>query len=674
MSEMVTAEALDLSAVGERLAREVGVMAGRLALFLDSSLPNVGDAVAAGRDFLAAAYESVSGGQPLSVWDGPTTARRPHGPAHPLDRLADALGFSDEEVDLLLLAGMVEQHEGFAAVMRTLHPRGEPRPTAGLAAQFLYPGGDGHAKIRALFESGAVVRRGAVRVAGDAPFFERSMLPAEGLWSALHGLDAWPASLTRAGGPVVNSGLSEWLAGPEASRAAGALARRAACTVFVMADGPEVAFARARALVAAAGLDPAGFHVKGELGRETDQLIQLHTLLRGSVPVLRLSGAEGQGGPDAPPLGDYPGPVVLCGQVGAAATWGARPLLSVMAERLSPASRRRMWEEVMPGLAEHASFLAARHPVEPAVAAEAAADAALAGAVEGREMTVEDVAACFRARGGLTPSGGVRLIRPRATFDDLVLPPDRLAQLREAAERLTLQSRVLDEWGFLKGRTGARGVRVLFAGPPGTGKTLSAEVLAGALSTDLLAVDISRVVSKWIGETEKNLSAVFDAAERAQAVLFFDEADALFGKRTEVSDAHDRYANLETAYLLARLEVFDGLAVLATNLRQNIDPAFLRRLEFVVDYDEPDREERYALWRCHLPAGAPLGADVNLYELAALYPVVGGVIRNAATAAGFLAASDGTPIFQTHFVHAVRREYEKAGRAFPGAPAGMTVY
>jgi SpoVK/Ycf46/Vps4 family AAA+-type ATPase len=211
---------------------------------------------------------------------------------------------------------------------------------------------------------------------------------------------------------------------------------------------------------------------------------------------------------------------------------------------------------------------------------------------------------------------------------------------------------------------------MLFAGAPGTGKTLAAEVLASTIGVDLLVVDLARLVSKWLGETEKNLADVFDAAERTQSVLLFDEADALFGKRTEVNDAHDRYANLETAYLLARLERFEGLAILSTNLRENIDTAFTRRLEYIVGFDEPSVDERAAIWRCHLPDNAPLAPDVRVAELASLYPIVGGLIRNASVAAAFLASAADAPITRTDLVRAVKREYEKSGRAFPGAPAG----
>ncbi len=659
---------------GERLRTEVGILAGRLAQLLASALPDGGASLAEGQSFLRAAFNSAAGDRPIEELAGGPSSRRPaDGGPHPIDNLTDALGLSDLEVELLMLAGMPDEHEGYAAVLRTLHPRQEPRASVGLAAQLLCPGPGERSEFRALLESGAGVRRGALRATGDGPFFDRSLQPADGLWAALHGLDAWPAGMGRVEAKAHPHGLEEWLASPAPALAVGALKENISCTLLVTADNEEAALHRALALVEHAGRPHVAVALPQGFDEETEKLLSLHASLRGGVPIVKLSVTEGQPTPEAPSFAGHAGPVVVCGRSGSVAARAGRPLLTLDAERLSPKSRREMWLSALPELSEQAPFLAARYPVEPATAAEVASDVRLRASLKESVPATDDVAASIRARGAQVLSGGVKLLRPAATFDDLVLPSDRMAQLREAIERLTLQARVFDEWEFLKGRTGARGVRMMFAGPPGTGKTLAAEVLAQALSVDLLLVDISRVVSKWIGETEKNLAAVFDAAERAQAVLFFDEADALFGKRTEVSDAHDRYANLETAYLLARLERFEGLCVLATNLRQNIDPAFLRRMEFVVDFHEPDREERHALWRCHVPTGAPLDDDVNLYELAALYPVVGGVVRNAAVAAAFLAASDGGPIMRSHFIHAIRREYEKAGRAFPGAPAGTRV-
>jgi SpoVK/Ycf46/Vps4 family AAA+-type ATPase len=182
-------------------------------------------------------------------------------------------------------------------------------------------------------------------------------------------------------------------------------------------------------------------------------------------------------------------------------------------------------------------------------------------------------------------------------------------------------------------------------------------------------VDVANIVSKWIGETEKNLGAIFDVAERTQAVLFLDEADALFGSRTKVSDAHDRYANLETAYLLQRLDRFQGLAVLATNLRQNIDPAFTRRMDFLVEFELPDLEGRHALWWIHLP-GPLHGEDVDLASLASRYAVPGGWIRNAAIAAAYLAARGGGLVTQAHLLTALRREYAKDSRTMPIDPLG----
>jgi cytidylate kinase len=652
---------VDIELASDRLTWEVGMLAGRLARFLAGSLPRVEGALAEGQAFLQALFEAAANGSPPEPF------------VSPLHRLAATLQLTEEEVALILLAGMPEEHEGLATVLRTLHPRGEARASVGLAAQLLCQTHRERMALRTLLEHGAVVASGLLRVTGDGPFFERSLQVAEALWSTLHGIDAWPRSIVRRNDAVVSNGLDEWFASSQARQAVAAIAQQQRCTVLVTAESEEIAFQRALALVAHAEAHPLGIVLSLVVDADLERLIQVHALVRGSVPVLRLATADGPGMAEAPSFTNYPGTVVMGGREGAIATHGRRPLISVSVTRLSPVSRERTWRELFPPLAAHARFLAARYPIEPAAAAEVAADLRCMEAVTGHAPTVETVGNSLRARAGLSLSGGVKLVRPTATWDNLILPRDHLTQLREAVDRLLLQSQVLDDWGFLKGRPGARGVRMLFAGPPGTGKTLAAEVIARALSVDLLVVDISRVVSKWIGETEKNLAAVFDTAERAQAVLFFDEADALFGKRSEVSDAHDRYANLETAYLLTRLERFEGLAVLATNFRQNIDPAFLRRLEFVIDFAEPDREQRHQLWRCHLPQAAPLAADVNLYELAALYPVVGGIIRNAAVAAGFLAAAAGSPILRQHFIHAIRREYEKAGRAFPGLPLDMSV-
>jgi SpoVK/Ycf46/Vps4 family AAA+-type ATPase len=388
------------------------------------------------------------------------------------------------------------------------------------------------------------------------------------------------------------------------------------------------------------------------------------------VPVLRLDPKDQNERVPSPTLSIHPGPLILCTGDEPLDLRGERPVLAVGAEALKHSERSFAWRELFPDAAECAALLAARYTLEPARVAEVVADVSVEP--DRRSDTLlSRVAESVRVRSTRTLSAGVELLRARAGWNDLVLTPEQHTQLREAVDRLLYQSKVLDDWGLLARKRGARGVRMLFAGPPGTGKTLSAEVLAHELGVDLLLVDLSRVVSKWIGETEKNLAQVFEAAEESQTVLLFDEADALFGKRTEVSDARDRYANLETAYLLTRLETFEGLAVLSTNLRNNIDAAFTRRLEFIIDFPEPGVAQREALWRAHLPPAVPLASDVDFAEVAALYPLVGGSIRNAAVASAFMAASQRTAVTRDLVVRAIRREYHKSGKAFPGAPVGM---
>ena len=254
-------------------------------------------------------------------------------------------------------------------------------------------------------------------------------------------------------------------------------------------------------------------------------------------------------------------------------------------------------------------------------------------------------------------------LRPRRMWHDLVLPEDDLDHLRELVSRYRHRSIVHDDWGFTP--VPSAGLVAMFSGPSGTGKTLSAEVIASDLGLDLFTVSVDRLVSKYIGETEQNLEAVFTAAEGAEIVLFFDEADAIFGKRSEVSDARDRYANLEVSYLLQRLERYDGLVVLATNFGQNIDQAFLRRIDVSVEFALPNADDRLRLWRTCLPDRAPVAAGVDLEALADAFDLTGGSIRKSALQAAFLAAEPGSAIDDDLLRQAIRREYQKLGRLRP---------
>lgn len=251
-------------------------------------------------------------------------------------------------------------------------------------------------------------------------------------------------------------------------------------------------------------------------------------------------------------------------------------------------------------------------------------------------------------------------LEPAATWDDLVLPEAELGVLREIAMHVRQRFKVYENWEFARSSSRGLGISALFAGASGTGKTLAAEVLAAELRLDLYRIDLSSVVSKYIGETEKNLRRVFDAAEEGGAILLFDEADALFGKRTEVKDSHDRYANIEVSYLLQRMEAYRGLAILTSNLKDSLDAAFLRRLRFVVQFPFPDANQRAAIWRRIFPPGAAVDG-LDIAALARLN-VAGGNIRNVALNAAFRAAEAGEPIRMTHLLHAARGEYAKLER------------
>jgi len=259
-------------------------------------------------------------------------------------------------------------------------------------------------------------------------------------------------------------------------------------------------------------------------------------------------------------------------------------------------------------------------------------------------------------------------VEPKATWDDLILPELQIDTLRQLVAHVRQRVIVHDAWGFAQRYARGLGVTALFAGASGTGKTLAAEVIASELEMDLFQIDLAMVVSKYIGETEKNLRRVFDAAEESGAVLLFDEADALFGKRSEVRDSHDRYANLEISYLLQRMESYNGLAVLTTNMKHALDTAFLRRIRFIVQFSFPDAEQRRRIWQRVFPPETPL-ASLDYDRLAQLN-ISGGIIRNIAMHAAFLAADEGASIHMAHMLRACKVEYAKLDKPLTTSEVG----
>lgn len=281
---------------------------------------------------------------------------------------------------------------------------------------------------------------------------------------------------------------------------------------------------------------------------------------------------------------------------------------------------------------------------------------------DGGRVTSADLHAASRTHSNQNLSSLARKITPHYTWDDIILPEDRLEMLHEICNQVKHRARVYDEWGFSRKLALGKGLNVLFSGSSGTGKTMAAEVIANELGLDLYKIDLSTVISKYIGETEKNLARIFAEAETSNAILFFDEADTLFGKRSEVRDSHDRYANIEIGYLLQRMEEYEGVVILATNLQKNMDDAFVRRMHFSISFPFPDAAHRLRIWEKAWPLEAPRSADLDLDSLARRFELAGGNIKNVALAAAFLAADDGQVISMSHLARATRREFQKMGK------------
>ncbi|HZY72944.1 MAG TPA: AAA family ATPase [Edaphobacter sp.] len=344
---------------------------------------------------------------------------------------------------------------------------------------------------------------------------------------------------------------------------------------------------------------------------------------------------------------------------------GYRKLVFVLEDPDFP-ERRRLWKE-LGGAAvseELAEDLANRFVFGPGRIRDAIVMARDRCALQGRDETptAEDLLEGARAQSDQSLGKLASPVRGAHGWSDLVLPPSTLRQLQEIKSAMQFRHRVYSEWGFDQRLVSGKGLKVLFSGPAGTGKTMTAGIIARDLGLDLYKIDLSGIVSKFIGETEKNLDRIFRASRSGNAILFFDEADALFGKRSEVKDAHDRYANIEVAYLLQKMEEHDGVVILATNLSRNMDDAFARRMHYVVEFPLPNALHRDRLWRGMFPPQAPLSDDVDFKFLSEQFPLPGGDIRNIVLSAAFLAAQDGSAIHMRHLVPALGRMMVKKGK------------
>ena len=448
---------------------------------------------------------------------------------------------------------------------------------------------------------------------------------------------------------------------------------------IVVFYGPNEATQQAAARLVAAHaerpllqVDMASVTGAGQSPRRALALALRDARLIGAIPYLTgwdACLAEGVPVPDLlAELCAYPHLAIVAGR----APWQAqgfdreRALLWVECPTPAYPQRATLWKhfvgQAQPETSLDLDELAGQFILTTSQIRDAVATARDMAARRGGPLQSADLFAAARLHSNPHLSSLARKIVPRYTWDDIILPDDQLAMLHEIVATVRGRPKVLEEWGVGKKLAASDGVTMLFAGPPGTGKTMAAEVIAAELNLDLYKIDLSTIVSKYIGETEKNLERIFSEAQNSNAILFFDEADALFGKRSEVKDSHDRYANIEISYLLQRMEAYDGVTILATNLRANLDEAFTRRLQFAVDFPFPEKEYRVRIWQTLFPPTVPRASELDLALLGRRFKLAGGNIRNIIVNAAFLAAADDGPVTMKYLLHSTRRELQKMGR------------
>jgi len=616
-------------------------------------------------DALLEAVEARSGTAPIAAGESE--------PANALDALVLKFGLGAFERDLLLLSAGWELDGRFAKLL------GGP-PTFGRALELL---GGGH--WSALAPDGALRRGRLVALEPGAGLVGRNLRIEETVLQELLGLPQLDERLRPFVEPL--AAPAEGALYPSHARAAARLAAfwiGSSETVSegerpaVLIDGGERGERRAIVAAAASSVGCGAFALDASLlpeepaaGEELLELWQRDSVLQNFALVIEL-GAEPTSGRSNRLAGRWlerlPGLVAAAGH---GEMELERPRVRLSVEPVPRDEQHALWRAALGPLAEsldgRLEALVQQFSLPLRSLREVAAELPVALAEEGTSPADGEAVAGtlwrlvrHRARGATDLGSLAQRLEPVAEWPDLVLPEEQLETLRTLAMHVRQRNRVYDDWGFAAKSRRGLGIGALFHGPSGTGKTMAAEVLARDLGLDLYRIDLSAIISKYIGETEKNLSRLFDAAEKNGAILLFDEADALFGKRSEVRDSHDRYANLEVSYLLQRIEAFRGLAILTTNLEDAVDTAFLRRLRFVVPFPFPGAAERQRIWRRVFPDATPTdGLD---FERLGQLSVAGGNIRNIAMGAAFRAADVERPVTMTDLLEAARAELRKHGR------------
>jgi hypothetical protein len=575
---------------------------------------------------------------------------------------AGRLGLERLDTAVLALAAAPELSPRYARLYAYLHDDVTRKlPSPGLIARLLSGDGIAPADVLARFGQDAPLRRrGALRLIderGQTPLADRGVKVADRLAAFLLGVDLDEAARD---GRLRRRPLPDYDPGRrEAVRELRAFLRAGGGLPLLVA-GPDAPAILAVALRRPLVLVDVADATDAELVREAALLCALEEAHLAFDGLEALDPHERRSAVRA--LMARPERLLVCaGSPEAAVALGDRTALVVEVPPPGLAERRSAWA-ALAGTTD-VEDVAAKFRLSIGQIAEAAEVARHTAAAEGEDVPARRHLDLGARRASSTRIGELATrLDPAFGWDQLVLPERPLEILRSISSYLRHRDLVLAEWGYERTVARSQGLKVLFAGESGTGKTMAAQVLGRELGLDLFRIDLATIVSKYIGETEKNLDRIFDAAEGSNAILFFDEADALFGKRSEVSDAHDRYANIEVAYLLQKMESYSGAVILATNFRHNIDDAFLRRLDFVIDFPFPEPEDRARIWRLVLPGEAPIGDDVDTDFLAAQFKLAGGGIRNASLAAAFLAAEDGGVIGMRHLVRGVALEYAKLGR------------